>query len=206
MAAYNCPVCSVNNEPAGQKFDRDYYQCAGCASLYTQELPQAGMVGGTGQEDRNAVNSVRLEVLRHLGVVTLLDYGCGNGQLVQAAGTAGFLATGYDPFNPTYALKPAGAFDGVTLIEVVEHLYHPFAELDFVRARLAPEGIVYVETSFADFTPLAAPYVDPRIGHHVIFSFHGLDQSMAEKGLVLRAALNRNVRVYQMRHSAGKLA
>jgi len=193
----NCPLCSTSNDPVKFKAGVPYHVCARCRTIYTAPLAQANMVGGSGLLDRNDQNPVRLQVIQSLGCRSLLDFGCGRGLLVEAALAAGMQAQGYDRYAFGYHCMPAEHFDCVSMVEVVEHLHQPFQELDQVRTALKTGGFVYIETSFADFVTVEDGYVDPLLGHAIIFSFAALDDLMARKNLALYAVVNRNVRIYQ---------
>jgi SAM-dependent methyltransferase len=53
---------------------------------------------------------------------TILDYGCGKGNLVRKLTAAGYNATGYDPAVPKFQIKPKGKFDMVISTDVLEHV------------------------------------------------------------------------------------
>jgi len=193
----NCPLCSTSNDPVKLKAGVPYHVCAFCRTIYTGQLAQANMVGGSAMFERNLQNSARVETIQALGCQSLLDFGCGRGLLVETARAAGMRAQGYDRYALEYNCLPPERFDCVSMVEVVEHLYQPFSEFDLVRTALKTGGFVYIETSFADFVTVEDGYVDPLLGHAIIFSFAALDDLMARKNLALYAVVNRNVRIYQ---------
>lgn len=193
----NCPLCDTSNAPVKLKAGVPYHVCSSCRAIYAAPLAQANMVGGSGLLDRNDQNPVRLQVIQALGCKSLLDFGCGRGLLVAAAQAAGMRAQGYDRYAAEYSLLPTEHFDCVSMVEVVEHLHHPFLEFDQISARLKTGGFVYIETSFSDFVSVDDGYVDPLLGHALIFSYAALDALMAKKKLALYAVVNRNVRIYQ---------
>ncbi len=171
-------------------------------------LPQDGMLGGTGEQDRNEVhNPARLHRIKEFHPnPKVLDYGCGTGKLVEFLRANGIDAEGYDKYIETstsYLFNGDLSFsrreyDVVTMIEVVEHTAAPYLELEMAFWVLKPGGILMVETSFTNWMDLATdPYVNPRIGHSTIFSHAGLDELMKEKGFEVYGHINRNVRVYQ---------
>jgi len=88
-----------------------------------------------------------------------LDYGCGTGGLVRHARTAGFDAYGFEegfgaqlarqanvPLLDRAALAEAPAFDVVTAVEVLEHVFDVKEFLASVRRVLAPGGLFFYTT------------------------------------------------------------
>lgn len=55
-------------------------------------------------------------------VVSVLDYGCGKGDLVRELDRLGFESKGYDPAIPEFATFPEWDFDAVVSTDVFEHL------------------------------------------------------------------------------------
>lgn len=166
--------------------------------IFCDEIDQSNMVGGGNEEPRNLLeNPVRLERFRSLmpSDGQVLDYGCGNGMLVKYLNENGIEAYGYDKFNPEY-LKLNVGYDLVTMIEVIEHLYTPFVEIDEIYEALNPGGQVYIETSFSDWLTLDDSYIEPLVGHHVIFSHIGLTELMLSKGFKEGNHINGNARIY----------
>jgi len=181
----------------GSKSGMTYYQDNN-GIIFCDEIDQSNMVGGGNEEPRNLLeNPVRLERFRSLmpSDGQVLDYGCGNGMLVKYLNENGIEAYGYDKFNPEYSKLNVG-YDLVTMIEVCEHLYSPFTELDEIFEALNPGGQVYIETSFSDWLTLDDSYIEPLVGHHVIFSHIGLTELMLSKGFKEGNHINGNARIY----------
>lgn len=101
---------------------------------------------------------------------TLLDVGCGGGELVYLLSQWGVRARGHeeDVRYAAYARRelgitvtegdwsairtsPATRFDAVTLFHVLEHLRHPVHALEQVRDWLAPGGVAVVEVPNLEF-------------------------------------------------------
>jgi hypothetical protein len=53
-----------------------------------------------------------------------------------------------------------------------------------------------IETSFTDWLPFEADYINPEAGHNTVWSHAGLTAMMLSKGFVEGAHFNRNVRIY----------
>ena len=193
-----CPVCTVKNYSVFFKKGYNYCRCSVCQTLYTREINQANMVGGTNVEERSLNNPIIIKRLKDLGVKNCLDYGCGKGFLVKDANNAGLKMQGFDRFSKDFSAIPVEhiPFDCVTLVEVIEHMYAPFKELDEINFLLADGGLLYIETSFADFLGQPDEYVDPDKGHACMTSFYSMDKLMYNHEFDLKTIINRNVRVY----------
>jgi 2-polyprenyl-3-methyl-5-hydroxy-6-metoxy-1,4-benzoquinol methylase len=95
---------------------------------------------------------------------TLLDIGAGDGAFIAHAASCGWDCVGVDPAaSPSEAMTaatgrvrlirgvlddlPSGQrFDAVTLWDVIEHADDPEALLEAAAARLAPDGVLVIET------------------------------------------------------------
>ncbi len=104
--------------------------------------------------------------LRHLtgndrAAPRLMDFGCGDGDLLRVARTFGMNATGVDmsasrseaarreglvihPDLETLDKTEQAPFDAIVMSQVLEHLAEPDAFLGSMRARLRPGGILFV--------------------------------------------------------------
>jgi SAM-dependent methyltransferase len=162
-------------------------------SIFCEPLEQDNKVGGTDNNDRQSQNKWRTT----LAEGRCLDYGCGNGQLVDTLRGAGFDTSGFDPYNPEFGVDVEGKFDTIFMVETLEHTAAPYDEIDEIRGLLVPNGKVVIETSFSDWVDMDHPYLNPAIGHSTIFSHFGLDCLMASKGFECGPHINQNVRVYR---------
>jgi len=62
-----------------------------------------------------------LKILRENEVSTVLDYGCGKGQLVRKLRENGFTCDGYDPAIEEFSSMPSRTYDMVISTDVLEH-------------------------------------------------------------------------------------
>jgi SAM-dependent methyltransferase len=149
-----CGMVYVN--PRSQQSARDTY---GGDSYGFARSSQADMlVDGRPHSDR-----IVSEVESHVGVGSLLDVGCATGELLIAARDRGWRVHGVE-VSP-YAAKvaagrgidvsvgflrevhlPGSSFDAITLLDVIEHLEDPGAELAEMHRLLRPGGVLCVET------------------------------------------------------------
>ena len=111
-------------------------------------------------------SGVRLDwVARHRATGTLVDVGCGTGELVAVAAGRGFEAHGVEPsalgaaetrklggatsVAPTVdawaRAHPDRTADVVTLFHVLEHVHEPGAFLAGIHGILAPDGLLFLE-------------------------------------------------------------
>lgn len=116
-------------------------------------------VADAGRKRRQAVRKARLVrgVAPHARA--LLDFGAGSGAFVAAARQAGFEAEGVERSESARARAKAfydvdlletppegGLHEVVTLWDVIEHLRDPVGLLAWLRGRMAPGGLIVLET------------------------------------------------------------
>jgi SAM-dependent methyltransferase len=183
-----------------------YGICEGCRSLllpeptwleraYTTEFSPDP---DSGELQRTLFVHRVLRRFRHHGLLPgrfrSLDFGCGKAALVRLLLDQGHDAWGQDAYpRAAYAEErvsaewPAGGFDLVTAIEVIEHTLDPVATLSELRSRLAPRGLLVLTTELFD-ERLHGPdwiYLAPEHGQHItIFSAEGLRRAAGKAGLV----------------------
>jgi 2-polyprenyl-3-methyl-5-hydroxy-6-metoxy-1,4-benzoquinol methylase len=145
------------------------------------------------------------DLLRHRPATrTLLDVGAANGLLVEEATRTGLQAVGVEPSESLSAeARERGVdvltgvlphpvladrqFDAVTLVDVIEHVPHPVELLRLARARVAPDGCVFVVTP--DIASVAARVLGRRwwhlrLAHVVYFTRATLARALDEAGFV----------------------
>lgn len=101
----------------------------------------------------------------------ILDFGCGNGELLQRMRHFGFRClSGIDPFTPADVRqggleirrankpRPKEAFDLIMMNHVLEHLADPLATLSLLKGHLSDRGRILVRI------PLAGSYAHWRYG------------------------------------------
>lgn len=139
---------------------------------------------------------------------TVLDIGCGDGELLELLRDAGYTAMGIDPdaesraaaarkglmvFSGTAEQPPKELrgcrFDLVVMSHSLEHCLDPAAALRTVRAFLTPRGLAYVEVPnagcrhFETFRHCSEMFDAPR--HLWFFTADALSRSAAAAGLVM---------------------
>jgi Methyltransferase domain len=185
-----CGVCGFKLKEAFIKGGFQYYECLDCRSIFAFDVPNSNSpLGGGAEEERRIGNALRIDRVKSLsGTLNILDFGCGHGFLVEDMKAAGINAIGYDKNNPDCNVFPDFKFDGITLIEVIEHLTPPFAEIAMISCALRPGGFLMIESSFRwpgmSIEDMRTwDYCDPAGGHCSILSPAGLNIICAKYGL-----------------------
>jgi len=204
-----CPICNNHAHWRLNKLGTDYYQCTNCKTLFSAAIDQDGMVGGGAEIERNEQqNAGRIERVKtmfggRVEGVKVLDFGCGNALFVSDLLKEGYDAIGYDAFNEKYCTLPTkDTFHLCTMVEVAEHLSGKYIEFDCIYRSLLKGGVLYIETSFVNVAeqediPLEDfHYIAPQAGHSTIYSWHGLDLLLSQKGFTPLQHINRHVRLY----------
>jgi len=192
LAVVRCGTCSleyVNPRPPAQQvaalYRTGYFSRAGAEASGAAHLRGAAMKAATAR--------LRLKLLepRRTPRGRLLDVGSGGGAFVQCADEAGWTAIGLEPSADacrraarerrargepsvrmiTGQLETApfatGRFHAVAILDVLEHVWDPFACLVAARRLLAPGGLLLIETpNMAGWLPRLwgrrHPWVRPR--------------------------------------------
>ena len=187
-----CPVCSSNNKSFIARMDRRLkplttVMCDDCGLFYSNPMPTKDELAIYYQKEyrkdyqfallkpsQKHVQKKQFEATRRYEVVrqeltrdrlSLLDFGCGSGELVHEYASHGHDAHGFEP-GATYSgfaqksqgLKinirntdyqnahyEPGQFDAITMLHVLEHIPHPLAALQKAHQWLKDDGILYIE-------------------------------------------------------------
>jgi SAM-dependent methyltransferase len=141
------------------------------------------------------------------GATRVMDVGCARGEFLGTVGASGYELFGVDRNEAaiesaatavphavfhagTLADKPFGdqQFDVITMIDFIEHVRDPEAELRDAAARLAPGGRVLISTPRRDSTVARLTgrnWPQYREEHLVYFSWAGLAAALQRTGLVI---------------------
>ena len=168
-----CPACTGNTAPAADAGAFTLYACANCGSWSSDALVRGATTSFTpsGYFDHASADRPRWrDLLARTGSArrTLLDVGCGTGAFLSFARTqlpasslAGIeldaerakLARQANPDATIHVGDAAvvseslsGAFDLITLWDVLEHVPEPGRLIRALAARLAPGGLLFVQT------------------------------------------------------------
>jgi len=176
MEQYNRPgSCSLcGQEKLKRQFSlagQGFYRCRNCRLIQMSPLPESLKPGDDysgydlNKQQRFARAFLVPQSLRAVRFIQrfktegkLLDVGCGTGEFLEAARTAGFAATGIEPSKAAckIARQKAGVicgelkdiilgesyFDVVTLWSVLEHVPDPLPALKKIYSTLKPDGIL----------------------------------------------------------------
>lgn len=142
---------------------------------------------------RNLLKRLRRAGLRRDAAI--LDYGCGNGVLVDYLRERGYTrVAGYDPYVEGFTQIPEGVFDCVIANDVIEHVSDPRRTIAECVRLVKPGGLLYLGT--ADSAPVNMGNLEPDIMrlhqpfHRVIITEATLHQLARETGFDL-------IQVYQ---------
>jgi SAM-dependent methyltransferase len=153
----------------------DFVRCTECGHAQLESMPGAAVLDESYEEaasedyeaevaGQRATARRELErIERHARPGRLADLGSWLGYLVEEAGARGWSAVGVEPSSwaserarrrglevvnapMLEADLPAGAFDAVTLGDVIEHLPEPGVALSHIHALLAPGGVLWMAT------------------------------------------------------------
>ena len=135
---------------------------------------------------------------------SMLDYGCGDGNLIKNISQNGNSCAGVEPEDERRrnlhdkglrmfatgqeVVNENTKYDLITLFHVVEHLYDPSSELQTIKQLLKPGGILVIETPNSN-DALISRYKSERFldftfwSHHpILYSKEGLEQILKSNG------------------------
>jgi 2-polyprenyl-3-methyl-5-hydroxy-6-metoxy-1,4-benzoquinol methylase len=119
---------------------------------------------------------------------SVLDYGCGNGILVQFLKDRGYShMTGFDPYVKEFSQRPGSSFDCVIANDVIEHCASPCDMIKECTSTLNPGGLLYIGTADAEgvnMAQLEAHIMRLHLPfHRVILTQESLRRLATESGL-----------------------
>ena len=206
-------------------------QCAGCSFQFTNPRPDEADIGRYYESDdyvshnsgaaglvNRAYKVARFFTMRRkVGLLTkfaprrgkLLDYGCGTGNFLAAAKSAGWDVAGFEPNarareeasqrlgqsigqDGLGALEP-GTFDAITLWHVLEHVHTLNETLAQLAALLKPDGVMLIAVPNVEsldaqhYRELWAAYDVPRHLYH--FAPKTMAQLLKKHKLAIRETL-----------------
>lgn len=178
-----CPACSlwyVGNPPSAEELVKLYSFNAGYhADLAADTISTAFHV-------REAARNLRL-LERHATSGRLLDVGCSSGLFLEAARARGWRVQGLEYSADTSRIArevhglpvktgelgsdtfEPGAFDVLTMWDVIEHVPDPATTLTNAARLLAPSGLIVIKTPNVDGL---YPRVSLRLAHRLGFWGH----------------------------------
>lgn len=219
MAACQCVICGHRSDAPGQA---ELGACCGNTARFRHQLhhlwkcPHCLTIHNIDPVDFADIyrdyplNQRRLDIfargtlrnllkrLRRAGLrrdAAILDYGCGNGVLVDYLRERGYTrVAGYDPYVEGFTQIPEGVFDCVIANDVIEHVSDPRCTIAECVRLVKPGGLLYLGT--ADSAPVDMGNLEPDIMrlhqpfHRVIITEATLHQLARETGFDL-------IQVYQ---------
>lgn len=226
-----CPACETDGgRSLGSKEGFDVHRCRTCGSLFVDQLPpvEAGLDYDGYYHEGNLtvpefVHRRLAEMVGELEPFRLtsrwIDIGCGAGSLLRAVARAGWRAQGTEIApQPVQMLRAEGydvllgdaaelelelgAYDVVSLIEVIEHVPEPRALMARAAALLRPGGVLFMTTPHARGVSgrvlgLQWSAVSPP-EHLQLFSRSGMSMALAASGFSPSIIGSRGVNPYEL--------
>jgi SAM-dependent methyltransferase len=210
----DCPACGFSGAtPAGTKSGFALHRCEGCRALFVHPLPASAEAAALYVDAYVEAPPMPSVVATSLGRLVdgaepwrsegcWLDIGFGDGSLLEVAAARGWRPFGTEIARPALERARArgftvgadlsgpefvpGAFDVVSLVEVVEHVPEARPFLRDAFRMLRPGGLLYVSTPNvrslnARLLGTAWSVVSPP-DHIVLFSAKALRARLAEAG------------------------
>jgi 2-polyprenyl-3-methyl-5-hydroxy-6-metoxy-1,4-benzoquinol methylase len=125
--------------------------------------------------------------------ISFLDYGAGNGKLVNLLRDAGFThVDAYDPFGTAQGSPPQGqSYDIITSIEVIEHVIDQQDLFEQILSLVKPGGLFLFSTLIqpVDIKEVGSEwwYICPRNGHTSFHTDTSLGYILANHGFRLHS-------------------
>ena len=181
-----------------------YYKCVECGFIFTTDFDDFSddefkewiynedyTIVDPGWEQgrpRSTAETVIQKFKQFRETLSILDYGCGNGNVAKILREYGFKnVTNFDPMVDEFSSVPTGKFDLILCIEVFEHLVNPKSAFHEIAGFRSDDGIVFHSTLLQpkeiETVKLDWWYIGPRNGHISIFNTKSLFLSWLEVGL-----------------------
>ena len=226
----DCPACdSKSRRPRGEKDGFRLSQCESCKTLYVETPPTAEELAAIYDVYYNdaqltcppflaqRVDAVAEHLAPQRELNRWLDVGFGAGMLLQAAKRGGWDVAGTEIATPAFEQMkdegfevylgeigecglPAGSFDVVSMVEVLEHVDDPVALVTEASRLLRPGGALYLTTpniGSLTYRLLGKTWSVVTPPHHLqLFSKVGIEAMLGRGGFetieVERVGLNPN--------------
>ena len=222
-----CPLCrSARTTPLFEKQGRPYERCTDCGLAtrgggesppsyhdyfpsLTQTLPPL---------TRKRYEDLLRQLAGYRQTGRFLDVGCGGGFLVETARDLGWQAEGTEVSHAAAdfgrgrgltihtgilsdAKLPAGSFDLLTMMEVIEHVPAPVALLRECADLLRPGGALYLTTpNWASLSRrvLGARWSPIGTDHVVYFTPRHIRRALRDAGLAPRRVTTANIQPHEI--------
>lgn len=170
----SCPICKSYAKLHSSHSFFDVYSCTLCSTLFAHPLPSDKDILSIYNQDYTSFKGSRemkrktfasildnLEKFTFLKNKRLLDVGCGPGYLLEEATLKQMETFGVDIISQKKAINifhgtltqanfPANSFDMITMVDVLEHLKDPLAQLKAVKKILKKGGLLVIVTPNKD--------------------------------------------------------
>lgn len=197
---YSCPRCGFIFTDMMDRWGRDDFVARIYNDDYRKADPPLMIPGGTAfPKDTIAYHNGLSLAARFAGAeaaIRVLDFGSGGdpGLTGSALLDRGFRLESYEPNFVEGCPEPAGRYDVIVMIEVIEHCHDLDEVMRKLERLLADRGMVYVATMLHppkhDAGILNSWYIAPRNGHISIFSFPALAVLFRRYGMNLVQTLH----------------
>lgn len=191
-------ICKICQAKACFKCEKDfagrlikYYECQKCHFLQAEDFDSSRSYKELADESNFGSEQRNFKMAKIIGLILklplflenkkILDFGCGQGQLVKQLRAQKYQAFGYDPFLPDEKERflfadlnelPKEKFNFISCIEVLEHLQNPWDFFDKAGKVLAKNGCIFISTGV--YNPQKHKcqwrYINPVAGHISVFS------------------------------------
>ena len=189
----------------------DIYSCGQCHFRFCPDIVNASSYYVEMEDDtyeatreERSLQAIKLldDIAKYRAEGAFLDVGAGSGILVEQALKRGYVATGIEPSRALQARavalnlpvvegifphdQVAGAYDVVTLVDVIEHVSEPLTLLKAIAKEMRDDGVCVVTTP--DVASLAAKVMGRRWWHYRLAHVAYFDRGTLEN-CVTRAGL-----------------